>query len=116
MNFDLTPILQAVIMLLATLITYKLIPWIKENTTKKQQENMQLLVKIAVLAAEQIYGAGYGYRKMDYAIDWLAARGITVDRATIEAAIKEYIHPTTEHEPMEDDVETEEENNEDDLK
>ena len=34
---DLTPIFQAVLALLAALITYKLIPWIKARTTNEQQ-------------------------------------------------------------------------------
>ena len=37
MNINLTPILQALIALLASLITYKLIPWIKARTTAEQQ-------------------------------------------------------------------------------
>ena len=32
MNINLTPIIQAIIALLAALITYKLIPWIKANS------------------------------------------------------------------------------------
>ena len=32
MNIDLTPIFQAIIALLAALVTYKLVPWIKART------------------------------------------------------------------------------------
>ena len=53
---DLTPIFQAIIALLAALVTYKLIPWIKSKTTESQQKNMRALVKVLVYAAEQLYG------------------------------------------------------------
>ena len=59
---DLTPIFQAVIALLAALITYKLIPWIKSRTTKQQQENLYAAARIAVYAAEQLF-AGLCHRR-----------------------------------------------------
>ena len=52
---DLTPIFQAIIALLAALVTYKLIPWIKSRTTERQQQNLFVAAKIAVMAAEQLY-------------------------------------------------------------
>lgn len=95
---DLTPIIQAVIALLASLITYKLIPWIKARTTNEQQSMLRATVKTLVYAAEQIYGAGKGSEKMDYVAAQLAAKGYTVDRMEIEAAVGEYINgwPTIE--------------------
>ena len=50
-NVDLTPIFQAVIALLAALVTYKLIPWIKSKTDKNKQDNIAAAAKIAVYAA-----------------------------------------------------------------
>lgn len=90
MNINLTPILEALIGLLAAMITYRLIPWIKERTTVAQQEKMETLVRIAVFAAEQLYGAGHGSEKLDYVIRWLHERGYDVDRAEIEAAVQNY--------------------------
>ena len=96
MNINLTPILQAVIGLLAALITYRLIPWIKARTTAAQQEQIKAAIKIAVFAAEQIYGAGKGEEKLDYAIAWLHDHGYDVSRAEIEATIYDYLNTGTE--------------------
>lgn len=85
---DLTPILQAVIALLAALVTYKLIPWIKAKTTAEQQALLSAAVKTLVYAAEQIYGAGKGEEKLKYVIDELNKRGFSVDRASIEAEVQ----------------------------
>lgn len=90
MNIDLTPIIQAVIALLAALVTYKLIPWIKAKTTNEQQQVIAATVKTLVFAAEQIYGmGGKGAEKLDYVTAELAKRGYSVDRTQIEAMIKE---------------------------
>lgn len=40
-------------------------------------------------AAEQIYGAGKGSTKYEYVEDELKARGLEVDAAAIEAAVRE---------------------------
>lgn len=92
MHIDLTPIIQAVIALLAAIVTYKLIPWIKAKTTNEQQALLRAAVKTAVFAAEQMYGAGNGEQKLDYVVNWLNERGYTADRAAIEAAVGEYIN------------------------
>ena len=86
---NLTPIFQAVIGLLAALITYKLIPWIKARTTAEQRLQIQAAIKIAVYAAEQLYGASNGTEKLDYVINWLADNGYKVNRAEIEATVFE---------------------------
>ena len=92
MTINLTPILQALIGLLAALITYRLIPWIKARTTSEQQGQLRAATKIAVFAAEQLFGAGHGNDKLNYAMDWLEEHGYTVDRAQIEAALYEEIN------------------------
>lgn len=91
MNIDLTPIIQAVIALIAALVTTKLIPWIKTKTTNEQQTFMLATIKTLVFAAEQLYGAGEGEAKLDYVETQLKEKGYTVDRAQIEAVIKENI-------------------------
>ena len=87
MNINLTPLIQAIIAVLAALITYKLIPWIKSKTTKQQQDNLQALVRVLVYAAEQIYGAGNGPEKLEYVCRELRERGYEVDLSEIEAAV-----------------------------
>lgn len=88
-NIDLTPILQAVISLIAALIAHRLIPWIKARTTTEQQAQYRAALKIAVFAAEQIFGAGHGAEKMDYALNYLREKGFDVDSREIEATVKE---------------------------
>lgn len=87
---DLTPIINAFIALLGALVTYKLLPWIKANTTIKQQTALHNAAKIAVFAAEQLYnGSGMGAEKFDYVVSKLQEQGFDADPAVIEATIRE---------------------------
>ena len=88
-GIDLTPIFQALIALLASIITIKVIPWIKARTTAQQQEMLRAAVSVAVYAAEQLYGAGNGKEKLMYAKGQLAKKGYHVDIDEIEAAVRE---------------------------
>lgn len=88
-SIDLTPILQALIGLLAAVITYKLVPLIQANTTARQQEQLRAIIKTLVYAAEQVYGSGTGAEKLQYVQEQLQLRGFTVDTAAIEAAVRE---------------------------
>lgn len=89
---DLTPIFQAIIALLAALVTYKLIPWIRSKTTQSQQEMMRAMVKTFVFAAEQIYGAGKGKEKLEYVKGALQEAGFDVNLDEIEAAVSQYLN------------------------
>ena len=89
---DVTKILIAVIDLLAAIITVKIIPLIKARTTEKQRALLKAAVQTAVFAAEQIYGAGEGEKKLDYAVAWLHERGYDVSRAEIEACVYNYLN------------------------
>lgn len=92
MNIDLTPIIQAIIALLAAILTYKVIPWIRARTTSEQQSMMRAAVKTLVFAAEQIYGAGQGAEKLDFVIREMEKQGFTADRPEIEAAVAEHLN------------------------
>ena len=91
MNIDLTPIVEAIIAIIAALITTKLIPWIKTKTSNEQQALLKATAKTLVFAAEQLYGAGEGAAKLDYVVTELEEKGFTADRAAIEAIVKENI-------------------------
>ncbi len=91
---NITVIINAVIALIAAVVSTFLIPWIKSKTTAQQREELIAWVKIAVSAAEQIYkGSGRGADKKQYVLDFLAQNGFTVDtdsvNAAIEAAVKQ---------------------------
>lgn len=93
MNIDLTTIINAIIALLAALVTYRVIPWIKAKTTNEQQAYIRALVKAGVYAAEQIYNTeGMGTQKMEYVRKWLMSNGFDVNVTEIEAAVSEYIN------------------------
>lgn len=99
---DLTPIFQAVLALLAALITYKLIPWIKARTTAEQRSMLMAVTSTLVFAAEQLYGAGKGDEKLAYVVAELKERGFEVDVAAIEAIVKDYaeeLHKPRKAEP-----------------
>lgn len=89
MSIDLTPIFQALIGLIAALITLKLIPWIKARTTAEQQALLLATTKTLVFAAEQIYKAADGKEKMMYVKGKLLEKGYAVDIDAIEAMVKE---------------------------
>lgn len=86
---DLTSIFEAILALLAALVTYKLIPWIKSKTTAEQQALLTATVKTLVYAAEQLYGAGKGEEKLAYVKQKLEEKGFDIDVDAIEAAVKE---------------------------
>ena len=94
-TIDLTTIINAVIALMAALVTYRLIPWIKARTTSEQQAQLKAAIKVAVFAAEQIFGAGHGEEKMDYALRWLREQGFEIDSRQVEAAVAEYLNLAT---------------------
>lgn len=104
-NINLTPIFEAIIALLAALVTYKLIPWIKAHTSQTQQEYLDAVVKMLVYAAEQIYGAGHGDEKFRYVQKKLADKGFAIDADAIEAAVARYLNYTPEITIVEDEPE-----------
>ena len=105
---DLTPIVQAVLAVLAALITAFVIPWIKAKANAQQRDILERGVKTAVFAAEQVYGSGWGRDKMRYAEEYLRKRGYAVDIDLIEATVREYFGHDTLPEVVEAPAEDEE--------
>ena len=92
MNIDI--VVKVLIPLLGAIITYLIVPLIKQKTTKEQRENIYFWVKVAVAAAEQIYKEkGQGKLKKEYVVDFLVSKGINITiqelDILIEAAVKE---------------------------
>lgn len=88
-TIDLTALCNAGIALLCALVTYRLVPWIKARASKEQQEALALAARTAVYAAEQLYRTGAIQDRLAYAEEWLGEHGYTVDRAQIEAQVKQ---------------------------
>ena len=111
-TIDLTPALQALIMLLSALITAFVIPWIKTKTTIAQREKMVAVVETFVFAAEQIYGSGWGKDKLHYVEAKLLENGYTVDIDLIEATVRKHFGHTDSadaDDPAEEEESTEDE-------
>ena len=92
MNIDI--IIKVIIPILGAIVTYLLVPLIKETTTKEQRNNIMELVRIAVLAAEQLENAGIlEVPKKLHVLDFLQVKGVSMDiqelDMLIEAAVKE---------------------------
>ena len=86
---DLTPIINAILALVAVLITCYLIPWIKSKTTAQQQAEINAWVKIAVQAAEQLFvGSGQGAVKKAYVLEFLENKGFKIDTAELDKMIE----------------------------
>lgn len=87
--FDITPIVEALFALIATVISVILIPYIRSKTTEKQQQTINSWIRIAVAAAEQIFkGEGRGEEKKQYVLGFLETNGFKVDEITIDAMIE----------------------------
>lgn len=91
---DITPIINAIIALIAALVSAFLIPWLKSKVEAGKLAQYKEWVTIAVKAAEQIYtGTGRGEEKKKYVVEFLEAKGFKIDfnsiDNTIEAAVYE---------------------------
>lgn len=85
---NLTPVINAVIALIAALITAFVVPWIKRNTSAKDREELLKWVEIAVMAAQQLYYHKDGEMRKDYVLKFLAEKGYDVSSAEVENAIE----------------------------
>lgn len=90
--FDLTAIVEFVVTAIGFVITAYLVPWLKSRTTNETQARIGSYVSIAVHAAEQLYGAGEGEKKLRYAENWLKEKNIRVDTATLRAMIENEVY------------------------
>ena len=93
-TIDITPVVNAVIALTATVVSVSLIPWIKSKTTAQQRSELVAWAKIGVAAAEQIYvGQGRGDEKKQYVLEFLKSKGFDLNEESvnnaIEAAVKQ---------------------------
>ena len=86
---DLTPIMEAILALVAVMITYYLIPWIKMRTTAEQQAEINAWVKIGVMAAEQLFvGVGRGAEKKAYVMEFIQSKGYSIDTTELDKLIE----------------------------
>ncbi len=82
---DITNIISIIILLIGSVIMTILIPELRGRMSSDKMETIYGFIKIAVAAAEQIYGSKTGQKKKQYVIDYLKGKGITVDVDVIES-------------------------------
>lgn len=85
---NLTPILIALLILVAVLIICYLIPWIKTKTTAQQRENIYFWIRIACSAAEQLFKSGEGQKKKQYVLEFLQSKNLKVDMDELDKMIE----------------------------
>lgn len=86
---DITPVVNAVIALAAALITAFAIPWIKSKTASAQREEIEIWVKTAVTAAEQIFTeSGMGREKKAYVLKFLEEKNLKIDEESVDLMIE----------------------------
>ena len=78
--------------LLAALVTYKLIPFIRSKVTEQQFSNLESAARVAVYAAEQIFSKEETNRKLNYAVDQVVKAGFDIDLDTIRAAVEQAVY------------------------
>ena len=84
---DLTGIFEALIALVSSVVTAFLIPWLKTKLTNEQLNKAHSIIQIGVFAAEKLYGAGNGDKKLAYVEELLKAKKIKLDTKTLKAMV-----------------------------
>ena len=100
-TIDITPIIEAVVGLIITVVSVIVIPkfkvWINNNLSEKHIEIAKIIIQSAVQAAEQVYAnsekAGSSKKKfvMEYAKNKLAEIGITIDEKELEVYLEQAV-------------------------
>ena len=95
MNFDITDIIEAVVVLLSALVTTFLLPYIRQKLSDEKRQKLIFWIETAVKAAEQIYGSKTGQQKKDYVVAFLLSKGIVADVDEVTALIESEVYKLT---------------------
>ena len=87
---DVTDIILSLMALLASMAASLVLPYLRQKLGSERAEALSRAARLAVLAAEQLFGAGRGGEKLQFAKNYLESRGFTADEVAIEAAVAEY--------------------------
>lgn len=85
---NLTPIINALIVLFFAIITSVVLPLLKKHLSAKEMDEMLNWVKIAVAAAQQLYHQLDGSERKKYVKKFLADKGYDVHTEEIDVAIE----------------------------
>jgi hypothetical protein len=90
---DLTTIIEALVALIAAVISVVVIPYVRSKLTAQQFAELENWVRVAVAAAEQLYkGTGRGAERKQYVLDFLNKHSISVDMERLDALIEAAVH------------------------
>lgn len=95
MNIDITPIIEAVIVLISAVVTGILVPYLRQKLSDEKRLKLQFWVEIAVKAAEQLYGSKAGQQKKEYVVAFLLSKGIVADIDEVTALIESEVYKLT---------------------
>ena len=96
MTFDFTGLFEIVMSVLSVIASCFLIPWLKERLSAERLERLVKLVRIAVEAAEQLYGGGTGQQKKEYVVSFLLSKGIVFDVDEVTAIVESAVYQLPE--------------------
>lgn len=85
---DYTPIIKALIVLLGTIVTCVLVPYIRQKYGAEKLNEWAQYISIAVAAAEQLFDTKEGEAKKRYVLEYLKDKGVTYDAQTIDNMIE----------------------------
>lgn len=90
---NVTPIVEALILLVVAFIGCFVIPFVRSKTTAAQRQELQAWITLAVQAAEQLYaGQGRGEEKKRYVVEWLENHGIYIDADQLEVMLESAVY------------------------
>lgn len=103
---DITPILEAVIGVIAAVITVFIIPWIKNKVSAAKWENLNAYAETFVKCAEMTFkGTGLGKDKKKWVIEKLTEiaeeHGLKFSADAIEAAVENAVKNMKDSETVE---------------
>lgn len=95
MKFEITEIINILLALFSAVLTGVIIPIAKEKLSQTKREKLEFWIRIAVKAAEQIYGSKRGLEKKEYVVSFLLSKGIVFDVDEVTAMIESTVYNLT---------------------
>ena len=85
---NITELVQALIALVAALISAVVVPWLRVKFDAEELSEFLRWAEIGVAAAEQLFASYEGEKKKTYVVEYLRDKGYTADEEDIENAVE----------------------------
>ena len=93
MTIDLTPIVEAIIALLAAVITAYALPWLKAKLGNEKFNQLSSWAAVAVQAAEEIFAySEAGAEKKAYVTQFISEIGLKPDNESLDKLIEAEVY------------------------